>query len=726
MILGILAIVALFVATRLYNLGLLPLTGSEATAISWGLQAQHARDWSDWLVAVREGAQPLHSWLLVPVLGLPLDRVQAARLLSVSSGAVTLVLVYLLTRRLFGRAQALAAALLFVCTPLTLVHDRFAFSSALLGAAALLVLWRTLNWCEQPGGKSAATLGLALGAALLTSLHALSLLLVIPGAALIWRPASLRRWWTLANAYMLAGLLFSVVYTDPFAGADEGAQSSGRTAPKLATGSSVEWMTSTWALGKASRTYLTEPFFVLLGGGLAAAGSIGLQRVLRKLAEQGRGHGRGTASRAPAWPPERSSRTHTLGNGVGHTNGRGTTETVAAAKWRGLGVCSLWAAGSAIGMLAGESAPASADLVFVAVAAFPVAGLGLSWLAASPIRLLEIVTGLAGRARPAASWRTQGATAGTVLGLCLGPAAVWDWSLLTNPTTVAWHADSQLGSDRARYIEGQQSGYGLPDLAEHLREAAAHRPIVVFTEDIAGMPRDGLRALLSDTPMLELAVSPQGVPVAARLAQRLGNSYRAASTGAMLFYLVSDSRGGATERTFRDKNPGVRAVKSVVKPGGASRLVLYEIPWQPPGNDRWLNPVPRFGDRIALRGYALTATTYRAEGTVEITLYWEAEATPAASFTVFTHIVTDDPGQKIGQLDQLPLGGGRTTTTWRPREIITDTYAVQIDPNAPPGAYRLIVGMYRFETLARLPVSLGSDPLRDSSYELAEIILTSS
>ena len=61
-----LALVTLFLVTRLYNLTLLPLSGSEATPLTWALQAQQARDWGDWLAAVRAAAQPLHSWLLAP------------------------------------------------------------------------------------------------------------------------------------------------------------------------------------------------------------------------------------------------------------------------------------------------------------------------------------------------------------------------------------------------------------------------------------------------------------------------------------------------------------------------------------------------------------------------------------------------------------------------------------------------------------------------------------
>ena len=77
---------------------------------------------------------------------------------------------------------------------------------------------------------------------------------------------------------------------------------------------------------------------------------------------------------------------------------------------------------------------------------------------------------------------------------------------------------------------------------------------------------------------------------------------------------------------------------------------------------------------------------------MRFTLFWEALATPASSYTVFTHIVADDPAQKIGQLDQRPVAGQHPTPTWRRGDLFTDPYAVPIDPNTRPGSYRVIVG----------------------------------
>ena len=94
---------------------------------------------------------------------------------------------------------------------------------------------------------------------------------------------------------------------------------------------------------------------------------------------------------------------------------------------------------------------------------------------------------------------------------------------------------------------------------------------------------------------------------------------------------------------------------------------MYELPWQPPGDDRWLDPAPRFGERIALAGYALPAKTYREPGqAVRFTLFWEALAPNAALATAIPSSRTSWPTiqrTKIGQRDQLPVAGKHPTSS---------------------------------------------------------------
>jgi hypothetical protein len=98
------------------------------------------------------------------------------------------------------------------------------------------------------------------------------------------------------------------------------------------------------------------------------------------------------------------------------------------------------------------------------------------------------------------------------------------------------------------------------------------------------------------------------------------------------------------------------------------------------------------GDDIAFLGYDVTAQA-RSGGVIDLTLYWQAQGEIATSYTVFTHML-DAHGGMQGQMDGAPLAGRRPTNTWRRGEYIVDHYAIEVKDDAPPGEYRLAIGMY--------------------------------
>ncbi len=121
----------------------------------------------------------------------------------------------------------------------------------------------------------------------------------------------------------------------------------------------------------------------------------------------------------------------------------------------------------------------------------------------------------------------------------------------------------------------------------------------------------------------------------------------------------------------------------------------------------------RFGQGIRLLGYDLAAPSSRPGETVGLTLYWTSDGGLATRYKVFTHLLGDvfnaGGGNFLwGQADNEPAANTRPTTTWREGEVIVDEYAIPVDPAAPPGAYRIEVGLYDAITGERLPV-LDSD-----------------
>ena len=139
---------------------------------------------------------------------------------------------------------------------------------------------------------------------------------------------------------------------------------------------------------------------------------------------------------------------------------------------------------------------------------------------------------------------------------------------------------------------------------------------------------------------------------------------------------------------------------------GSVRLDLYLPPGQPFNAARL--PVPplaesrRLGEAIELVAVQIDPTTVHQGETLPVSLYWRALAPMEASYTVFVQAI-DSQGTKAGQVDRPPCDGGCPTTTWRPGDLVGERYDLPIRPDAPPGPYLLIAGMYDLTTGENLP-----------------------
>lgn len=110
------------------------------------------------------------------------------------------------------------------------------------------------------------------------------------------------------------------------------------------------------------------------------------------------------------------------------------------------------------------------------------------------------------------------------------------------------------------------------------------------------------------------------------------------------------------------------------------------------------------GEGIVLQGYsAVGHPVWRPGSVFPLTLYWLATQSVSVDYTVFVHL-RDPQGNTVVQRDSWPLDGAYPTSRWRPDETIIDPQPMMLPDNLPPGDYTLSVGMYRLETLERLPV----------------------
>ncbi len=124
---------------------------------------------------------------------------------------------------------------------------------------------------------------------------------------------------------------------------------------------------------------------------------------------------------------------------------------------------------------------------------------------------------------------------------------------------------------------------------------------------------------------------------------------------------------------------------------------LFELP---PGIPTLLNY--RLGQHIRLRGLALKTMAAAPGDKVHLTLYWQAEAQPDRAYTAFVHLVGPE-GSIVAQADRWP--GDSPSDAWAAGQVIVDEYSIALPEEAPPGQYRVAVGLYDAATGHRLPLT---------------------
>ena len=110
--------------------------------------------------------------------------------------------------------------------------------------------------------------------------------------------------------------------------------------------------------------------------------------------------------------------------------------------------------------------------------------------------------------------------------------------------------------------------------------------------------------------------------------------------------------------------------------------------------------------------------------TLPITLVWQGQRRMMEDYTLFIHLL-DERGQLRGQIDVWPRDGTYPTSQWVEGEVFSDTYAVPLLPDAPPGAYQVEVGWYLLRTMQRLPVLDASGQATDDKVLIAGLEVTS-
>lgn len=158
-------------------------------------------------------------------------------------------------------------------------------------------------------------------------------------------------------------------------------------------------------------------------------------------------------------------------------------------------------------------------------------------------------------------------------------------------------------------------------------------------------------------------------------------------------------------------------VKSLPVALGSLSLVQRAAVFAPPEPPQHLvDGELQFGTHARLLGYDLSPTV-RADGTLAVTLYWEALQPLLPPHHVFVHL-TDDAGAILSQDDGVP--GQRAVQapsgSWLPGEVIFDPHLLIVpEDRADLAGLSVRVGLYHAQTGARLPLLREGVPAGDSA-----------
>ena len=126
----------------------------------------------------------------------------------------------------------------------------------------------------------------------------------------------------------------------------------------------------------------------------------------------------------------------------------------------------------------------------------------------------------------------------------------------------------------------------------------------------------------------------------------------------------------------------------------------------------------RFGEAIRLVGADLPTQEAAAGDTLAFRFYWQADSSPKSDYSLFVHFAPLDADQPLAQVDGAPVSAARPTYSWNePTEtLIGAPLMLTLPSDLPAGRYRVRIGLYDYQTLARLPVADGGDV-----FELVEV-----
>jgi hypothetical protein len=147
----------------------------------------------------------------------------------------------------------------------------------------------------------------------------------------------------------------------------------------------------------------------------------------------------------------------------------------------------------------------------------------------------------------------------------------------------------------------------------------------------------------------------------------------------------------------------------------AHRFTIAPERWTTVGDTEPLGT--RWENGIELWAYKLPGTSPQPGGSPRVTLLWRTDRPISDDLVAFVHLV-DEAGQLRAQSDAIPRAGAYPTQWWQPGQVIEDGHAIALPADLPPGAYQLLVGLYRSADGGRIPLTTGGDSVSLGQVEI--------
>ncbi len=218
----LLSFAVVYFILRLINIMSLPLFTDEAIYTRWSQIARFDAAWR--FISLTDGKQPSFVWLDMIFMRFISDPLLAGRLVSVVSGFVSLLGLYLLTSELFNNKKiGLFASFLYLIFPFALVYDRMALYDSIVAASAIWALYLEILLVRKLRLDLAIILGMVIGFGVLTKTSAFFFIYLLPFSILLFNfkekniVEKIIKWIFLSSvSVVLAYAIYSILRLSPF------------------------------------------------------------------------------------------------------------------------------------------------------------------------------------------------------------------------------------------------------------------------------------------------------------------------------------------------------------------------------------------------------------------------------------------------------------------------------------------------------------------------------